>query len=380
MARVLHVYKYFRPQFTGEGIFVERLAPFFARLRPDVMHDIAVTATARPDAPLRLPGLGEIHYLSQTPGAANQADIVTWLAGQGARYAAVHYHTHVDRTFLASLLLKLRGCRTLLSATLDDSVPGLLGTYRPLFRPLVRRLFGLIDIFIAISPRLFGENSRFVPARKSRLVPIGIEIPQPDPAARVRCRAALSIPPEKIVLVSVGGLCARKDQMFLLRQLVILREQYPQILLLLVGPPLEPDYVAALHAFVESHGLRENVRFTGYAETPWDYYRVADMMVFASREEGFGTVVIEAMAQGLPVLVRRLRGVNDGFVEDGKSGFLFDSEAQFLAHAAVLLSDADIRRHMGEAGRAFVAAHFNIADVARRYLGLYGFATGDGDT
>jgi glycosyltransferase involved in cell wall biosynthesis len=379
MARVLHVYKYFRPQFTGEGIFVERLAPFFARLRPDVIHDIAVTATARPATPLTLPGLGEIHYLSPPGAPAGQAAIVKWLAGQGGRYAAVHYHTHVDRTFLASLLLKLRGCRTLLSATLDDSVPGLLGTYRPLFRPLVRRLFALIDMFIAISPRLFEENGRFVPARKSRLIPIGIEIPQPDAGARARCREGFSIPPEKTVLVSVGGLCARKDQMFLLHQFAVLREHFPDILLLLVGPPLEADYVAGLHAFVERHGLQDNVRFTGYAETPWDYYKAADMMVFASREEGFGTVVIEAMAQGLPVLVRRLPGVNDGFVENGKSGFLFDTEAQFLAGAATLLGDADSRRRMGEAGRAFVAAHFNIADVARRYLGLYGFAMGGED-
>ena len=44
-ARVLHVFKYFRPQFTGEGIFVERLAHAFAHLRPDVAHDVAVTAT-----------------------------------------------------------------------------------------------------------------------------------------------------------------------------------------------------------------------------------------------------------------------------------------------------------------------------------------------
>ena len=41
-ARVLHVFKYFRPRFTGEGIFVERLAPIFGALRQavaDTNHD-----------------------------------------------------------------------------------------------------------------------------------------------------------------------------------------------------------------------------------------------------------------------------------------------------------------------------------------------------
>ena len=44
--RVLHVYRYFRPKFTGEGIFLERLAPFFAKLRPDIVHEVLVTVTA----------------------------------------------------------------------------------------------------------------------------------------------------------------------------------------------------------------------------------------------------------------------------------------------------------------------------------------------
>ena len=48
--RILHVFRFFRPKFTGEGIFVERLAPHFAKARPDVIHDVAVTVTPEPRA------------------------------------------------------------------------------------------------------------------------------------------------------------------------------------------------------------------------------------------------------------------------------------------------------------------------------------------
>jgi len=378
MSRVLHVFKYFRPQFTGEGIFVERLAPQFARLRPDLAHDVAVTATPAPADPLIPAHLSAVHYLSGPKGPASQREIAAWLARHAGRYAAVHYHTHVDRTFAGSLMLKLRGCRLILSATLDDSIEGLLGTYRPRLRPLIRGLFRTIDQFVAISPKLFSENGRYVPAEKSSLIPIGIAIPDLDAASSRTAREKLSVDPDAKVLVSVGGICARKDQIFLVRQIHALAKNHPDLLLVLVGPDVEPDYADAVRKYVADHGLERHVRFAGYSEAPWDFYRAADMMVFASHEEGFGTVVIEAMAHGLAVVARHLPGVNDAFIEHGQSGYLFTQEAEFESHVDRLLQDAQLRHRIGTSGRDFVAAHYDIAGIAARYLTLYGFPVGDG--
>jgi glycosyltransferase involved in cell wall biosynthesis len=376
-ARVLHVFKYFRPQFTGEGIFVERLAHAFAALRPDIAHDVAVTATCAPANTPILEHLSAVHYLSCPSGPASQREIATWLSQNANRYAAVHYHTHVDRTFAASLMLKLKGCRIILSATLDDSIEGLLLTYRRRLRPLIRQLFRLIDQFVAISPKLFSENNRYVSSRKSALIPIGIAIPDLHAASSQACRERLSIDPEAKVLVSVGGICARKDQMFLVRQVLELAKEHPDLLLVLVGPDVEPDYADAVRAYVRDHSLERHVRFAGYAETPWDFYRAADIMVFASHEEGFGTVVIEAMAYGLPVVARHLPGVNDTFVEQGRSGFLFTRDAEFQVHVDQLLHAGPLRREMGAHGRDFVSARYDIVDIAARYLELYGFPAGE---
>lgn len=378
MNRVLHVFKYFRPQFTGEGIFVERLAPLFARLRPDVAHDVAVTATPAPATPFIPDHLSAVHYLSGPQGPASQREIAAWLARHADRYTAVHYHTHVDRTFAGSLMLKLRGCRLILSATLDDSVEGLLLTYRPGLRPLIRQLFRSIDRFVAISPKLFAENNRYVPAQKSSLIPIGIAIPDLNAASSAAAREKLSIDPNAKMLVSVGGICARKDQMFLVRRIHQLAKNHPDLLLVLVGPDVEPDYAAAVRAYVAEHGLEKHVRFAGYSEAPWDYYRAADIMVFASHEEGFGTVVIEAMAHGLAVVARHLPGVNDAFIEHGRSGYLFTQDDAFDDHVDRLLGDAQLRHRIGASGRDFVTAHFDIAGIAARYLTLYGFPAGSG--
>jgi len=372
-ARVLHVFKYFRPQFTGEGIFTERLAYAFAHLRPDVAHDVAVTTTYAPAGTAPPEHLSAVHYLSGPNGAASQREIATWLSNNAGRYAAVHYHTHVDRTFAGSLMLKLKGCRLILSATLDDSIEGLLLTYRRKLRPLIRQLFRLIDRFVAISPKLFSENNRYVSGPKSSLIPIGIAIPDLHAASVSTCREKLSIDPGAKVLVSVGGICARKDQMFLVQQIGELAKTHPDLLLVLVGPDVEPDYALGVRAYVAEHNLERHVRFAGYSEAPWDFYRASDIMVFASHEEGFGTVVIEAMAYGLPVVVRHLPGVNDTFVEQGRSGFLFTREDEFRAHVDHLLRDNTARREMGAHGRGFVVTHYNIVDIAARYLELYGF-------
>ncbi len=98
----------------------------------------------------------------------------------------------------------------------------------------------------------------------------------------------------------------------------------------------------------------------------------------ACHEEGFGTVMIEAMAHGLPVVARHLPGVNDTFVKQGVSGFLFTEGAEFLSSLNQLLRDDALRRRMGGNGRAFVAENYNIADIAGRYLALYGFPVGGG--
>lgn len=374
-ARVLHVFKHFRPEFTGEGIFLERLAPVFQRLRPDIVHDVAVTATPRPGDFTPPVGLGTVHFLGRD-GATPQRRLVRWLARNAPRYATVHYHTHVDRTFLASILLRLRACRVVLSATLDDSMPGLLATYRPAFRPLVRVLSRAISRFIAISPRLFAENNGVVPRAKSALVPIGIAIPpQPSADTRAAARRTLGIGAHRIMLVSVGGLCARKDQLFLVEQMAALVGQHPRLMLVLVGPAVEPAYRDRIAAAVTRMGLQDHVHLAGYRE-PWDFYDAADAMVFASREEGFGTAVIEAMARGLPVLARRLPGVNDSFIADGQSGFFFDDADVFRDRIAALIGNGMLRRQLGTQARAFVAAHYDITGIAARYLDLYGFPAG----
>jgi glycosyltransferase involved in cell wall biosynthesis len=173
--------------------------------------------------------------------------------------------------------------------------------------------------------------------------------------------------------VSVGGICPRKDQLFLIEQLPALIRKHPDLMLILVGPVLDSSYQTRIESLIRDHGLDGKVYFAGYTDAPWEFYRAADIMVFASQQEGFGTVVIEAMAYGLPVVARHLPGVNDMFVEHDKSGYLFSRAGQFQRYVSELAGSSALRDQLGGTGRAFVESHHDIRAIAAEYMSLYGF-------
>ncbi len=377
--RVLHVLKFYRPDFTGEGVFLERSSAVMQELAGGVEHELLVTHTPRPrSAEACCSTLRRVVYLSPRALSAMRREwrLCWWFARHLHRYDVVHFRTHADWYFLTYLMARLAGRRLILSATLDDSLPVLVGHYRPALRGLAARLFGLFNAYIGISPRLHAENLSLT-ARPAdcHLLACGVTVPPDAPGGRAALRARLGIGATDPVLLFVGGLCARKDPRLLIDALPAIAARHPRVHLLLVGPPLEAAYVAALHAAVARTGMTHAVHFAGEQLDPHPWFAAADILVFASRLEGFGTVVPEAMGHHLPVVARRLPGVNDGFVLPGETGFLFDDAAQYLAAVLPLLADAALRQRLGAAGAALVAREFSMRSVAARTLSIYGLGS-----
>jgi len=378
--RVLHVLKFYRPAFTGEGVFLERSSAVMQELAAGVEHHLLVTQTPKPsarEAAAYCSTLKQVIHLSPSNLSNTQRELrlCWWFLRHLHRYEVVHFRTHADWYFLTYALSRLAGRRLVLSATLDDSLPVLVGHYRPALRGLARRLFGLFNAHIGISPKLHEQN-RSLAARPEdcHLVACGVTVPPDVPGGRAALRARLGIGENDPVLLFVGGLCLRKDPRFLIDALPAIAALHPGVRLLLVGPPLEPDYVAALEATAEVSGMRQAVHFAGEQLDPHPWFAAADILVFASQLEGFGTVVPEAMAHRLPVVVRRLPGVNDSFVLQGETGILFDDQVEFQAAVLRLIGDAGLRARLGQAGAALVAREFGMRQVAARYLGIYGLA------
>lgn len=119
-------------------------------------------------------------------------------------------------------------------------------------------------------------------------------------------------------------------------------------------------------------GLKDMVRFLGVCEDPGSLYPLLDIFVLPSRWEGFGVVLLEAMASGLPVVATRVGGIID-VVREGATGILVPPEdAGSLRNGLLtLLEDPSAAGRMGACGRERVAAEFDFAVYLRKLERFY---------
>ncbi|MGE4549281.1 MAG: glycosyltransferase family 4 protein [Intestinibacillus sp.] len=185
------------------------------------------------------------------------------------------------------------------------------------------------------------------------VLPTGIDLSrfgQPlEEKTRTRLLQSLDLPQGARILLSLGRIAEEKDYDVLLQNVAPVLRAQKDVYLLFVG---DGPYRETLEMQVDALDLRDRVRFSGMvppARVP-EYYMLGDIFVCASISETQGLTYIEAMASGLPQVVRKddcLQGV----VNDGKNGFLFASPEECAKRLSILLGDDKLRRAMSENAR-----------------------------
>ena len=167
-------------------------------------------------------------------------------------------------------------------------------------------------------------------------------------------------------LVSVGSLEPRKNHAFLLEVLAIAARRGQRYTLTIVGDG--PDRLD-LERRAQELGVKDLVEFAGFTPDPRAVLRRHRLYCHASRMESFGIALIEAMAEGLPVVAAPVGGVPE-IVRPGVDGELWSLEdAEGACDVLVgLLSDADRLAALGEAAWAGARARFSGDEVGPRLL------------
>jgi len=371
MIRVLHVYSYFRPDFTGEGVYLEKLAVHL--LARNIFCDVVAAVTPPPVSPQTVVPIRDVSFFGSPGRRAFYVNMrmVLWFVRNVRKYDVIHFHAWVDRIFLYHLLAFVSRRPIVQSCTLDDSMGRHIEGYRHFYRPIVRRLGRMIDLMMAISPKLYSDCLSAMPPQKVAYVPQGTNIPLPAPGAREQARAEWGIGRDEIVLLYVGSVSTRKDIMFLIENHAAVAACGRRVQLMVVGPDLEVDYAAAVRRKLAESSCGEAICLVGYLDDPSSAYRAADIFVFASNNEGFGNVLIEAMSFGLPVVSRRLPDVTDSIVEEGGNGFLFDTAVEYVDRVKSLVLDEALRSAVGSRARQTVVDRFDMRGVAERYAEIY---------
>jgi len=135
---------------------------------------------------------------------------------------------------------------------------------------------------------------------------------QPNEEARTRVRSSLGINQTDFCFIYVGRMKREKGTSDLLEAFSSLSQKHSNIHLLLVGPDEE-------HLLDDS--LPSNIHSVGFTKEVEDYMAAGDVFCLPSYREGFGSVLIEAAAVGLPAVASRIYGITDAVVE-GETGLL----------------------------------------------------------
>jgi glycosyltransferase involved in cell wall biosynthesis len=182
---------------------------------------------------------------------------------------------------------------------------------------------------------------------------------------------------DKTVFLFSGQMIERKGVAVLLEAFSCLARQRPDVVLVLLGDgPLREHYERQTP--VE---LRDRVHFVGWrpqSELP-AFFHAADVFVFPSRHDGWGVVIHEACAAGLPIIVSRQTGAAQDLVVEEKSGFLLDRDDVngFCEKMRWFAEDRQRILQFGEQSRA-MAEQFSLDQGARLFREAVAGATASG--
>jgi glycosyltransferase involved in cell wall biosynthesis len=226
---------------------------------------------------------------------------------------------------------------------------------------------------VAVSRYVADSARRHLHARPERTTVIhnGIDttVFRPGtPEERSHARAGMGATPDETVVLCVARMTPQKGHAVLLDAIAGLPAS-PPVRAVFAG---DGDLRPGLEARAREAGVADRVHFLGVRSDVPDLMRGADIVALPSLHEGFGLVLAEAMASGLPVVASDTGPVPE-IVEHGRTGILFppgDSRALSAALGRLRESESE-RAAMGQGGRARAVAEFSFDTMIGRLEALY---------
>ena len=192
----------------------------------------------------------------------------------------------------------------------------------------------------------------------------------PDANMRDEVRSDLSISSEQFVILYLGRLNRDKGILDLAVAFTDIALKRSNLVLVLVGA--EEDVLFEQIQQIFGLAIIERVRRVSFTNNPERYMAAADVFCLPSYREGFGQVIIEAGAAGVPSVASRIYGITDA-IEEGKTGLLYTAgDVSGLTQSLLtLIGDKSLRQQMGEAARLRVLDLFAAHKITEGVLALY---------
>ena len=280
---------------------------------------------------------------------------------RAARPELVHLHSRIGADVWGGVAARMTGTPVIHTRRVDNPEP----------RWLVAAKYRLHDRVIAISEGIARVLlSEGLPPAKLRVVRSAVDWQRyAGSCVRAEVAAELGVPGDALLIGVVAQLIPRKGHRFLLDALPPLVQLYPRLRVLVFGQG--PEEQALRHRILEA-GLGDRVLLVGFRSDLDRILPCLDLLVHPATMEGLGVSLLQAASAGVPILASRTGGIPEA-VRDGETGLLVPhGDVPALAAALEsLLGDADLRRRLGEGGRALMRREFSIDAMVEGNLSLY---------
>ncbi len=239
-----------------------------------------------------------------------------------------------------------------------------------LARAFTRSQCAQVQALIAPSEPMRAVLSEYGVKTPIHVLPTGLAADRFRSGDGSRFRAREGLGADRPLVTYVGRVAHEKNIGFLVRVFAQVLAAVPQAMLVIAG---EGPAREALRTQVAGLGLTRQVHFAGYLERDTqllDCYAAADAFVFASRTETQGLVLLEAMAQGAPVVSTAELGTRSILLPESGAVVVPEERDAFAAAVVRVLSEPGLRAELATRGRAY-ARTWSSAVMARRLKGLY---------
>lgn len=321
---------------------------------------------------LSIPELGrEISPLADTVALAKLVKLI-----REVRPDIVHTHT-AKAGFVGRVAARITGVPVVVHTFHGHVFHGYFSPRKTkVFLQLERRLAGISNRLVTISPGLRDEIARYGVAEASKIevVPLGLRLEPHGNHARHTgdFRRKLDISDDALLIGAVGRLVPIKNLGLLLEAAVVAQREIPNLHVVLVG---DGELRQELSVKVASLGIGDAVTFAGWQDDLPGVYADLDATVITSHNEGTPACLIEAMASGCPVIATSVGGIPDMIVSGATGELTPPGDANQLARAIVrLVTEPDRARQMADQARGEALARYDerrlVTDIERLYWRL----------
>lgn len=272
-------------------------------------------------------------------------------------------YTETNTAMLISNMLNIFNTPTIVTehAALDEHWAYRSRSKKILLELMVKYAYKYADRIICVSKGMIEQLSRRVSHPNISFIhnPVRFSL---RTRSKFEARCLLSIDLDKNILIAVGRISKQKNYLMLLQAFNAMNSSGDS-LLYIIGGVYEKDEKVKLDQYIEKHDLISKIFFIDFTHDVHRYYEAADVLVLSSAWEGFGNVLVEALAFGLPVVSTRCNYGPAEILAEGQFGYLVDVDD--FQSMAKLIGDVITSRPFNsecQTNRALVFSESNVGE------------------